>query len=59
MDGQKALNRYARDVMTQPMMPRRYLIKDALPRTTTGKIDYPALRAEAQALAHPQPSAPQ
>lgn len=58
-DGQKALNRHARDVMTQPMLPRRYLIKDALPRTTTGKIDYPALRAEAQAMAHPQSSATQ
>ncbi|BCS31978.1 acyl-CoA ligase (AMP-forming), exosortase A system-associated [Luteitalea sp. TBR-22] len=50
-DGRARLTRYARDVMTPAMLPRRYLYKDAMPRTTTGKIDYPALRAEADALA--------
>ncbi len=50
-DSQRSLDRHARDVMTQPMLPRQYLVKDRLPRTTTGKIDYPALRAEASALA--------
>ena len=35
--------------MTPAMLPRRYMFKDALPRTTTGKIDYPALRDEALA----------
>jgi long-chain acyl-CoA synthetase len=45
--GREHLNRYAREVMTPAMLPRRYIFKDALPRTTTGKIDYPALRDEA------------
>lgn len=42
-----ALARYARQVMTPAMLPRRYVFKAALPRTTTGKIDYPALVSEA------------
>ncbi len=43
------LARYARSVMTPAMLPRRYLFKDPMPRTATGKIDYPALRQEADA----------
>lgn len=41
------LARFARQVMTPAMLPRRYLFKASLPRTTTGKVDYPALIAEA------------
>jgi acyl-coenzyme A synthetase/AMP-(fatty) acid ligase len=44
-----ALSRYARQTMTPAMQPRQYIFKSALPRTTTGKIDYPALIAEADA----------
>ena len=40
------LTSYAREKMSAYMMPRRFLVKKALPKTTTGKIDYPALRAE-------------
>jgi acyl-coenzyme A synthetase/AMP-(fatty) acid ligase len=50
-DGRDQLNKYARRVMTPAMTPRRYMIRDALPRTTTGKVDYPALRAEAATTA--------
>lgn len=42
-----AISHYARKAMSQAMRPRRYLLKDALPRTTTGKVDYPALLVEA------------
>ena len=42
-----ALTRYARGVMSQYMQPRRFLIKDVLPKTTSGKIDYLTLRTEA------------
>lgn len=45
------LARYARQAMTPAMLPRQYLFKDALPRTTTGKVDYPALLEEAAAQA--------
>jgi long-chain acyl-CoA synthetase len=44
-----ALARYARQVMTPAMQPRQYLFKASLPRTTTGKIDYPTLIEEADA----------
>jgi acyl-coenzyme A synthetase/AMP-(fatty) acid ligase len=47
-DGLTALNGYARQMMTQYMLPRHYLVKDSLPRTTTGKIDYPSLADEAR-----------
>jgi acyl-coenzyme A synthetase/AMP-(fatty) acid ligase len=43
------LNKFARATMSPFMMPRRYLIKSALPRTASGKPDYPALRREAGA----------
>jgi diaminopimelate decarboxylase len=42
-----ALTRYARGAMSPYMQPRRFLVRDVLPRTTSGKIDYPTLRAEA------------
>ena len=45
------LTRYAREAMTPAMLPRQYLYKEALPRTTTGKVDYPALLEEAAARA--------
>jgi long-chain acyl-CoA synthetase len=44
---QRKLTAYARDAMSQYMQPRRWLIMDTLPKTATGKIDYPALKAEA------------
>lgn len=46
-DVQPRLMTYCRQTMSQYMQPRRYLVKEALPRTTTGKTDYPALREEA------------
>jgi acyl-coenzyme A synthetase/AMP-(fatty) acid ligase len=52
-DVPRQLAGYAKRVMTQPMLPRRYLVKDALPRTTTGKVDYTALQHEAARLNHP------
>ena len=42
-----ALARFARATMSPAMVPRRWLIRAALPRTSTGKTDYPALRGEA------------
>jgi acyl-CoA synthetase (AMP-forming)/AMP-acid ligase II len=51
------IGRYARGVMSPYMMPRRIVIKPALPRTTTGKVDYPALRLEADAPPAPAPVA--
>jgi acyl-CoA synthetase (AMP-forming)/AMP-acid ligase II len=41
----KALVRFARQEMSAYMIPRRYLLLDSLPRTSSGKVDYPALRA--------------
>ena len=41
------LRAHARRVMSPYMQPRRYLVKASLPRTPSGKIDYPALRDEA------------
>jgi acyl-CoA synthetase (AMP-forming)/AMP-acid ligase II len=49
-DTLRELGRYARRTMTQPMQPRRYLARESLPRTSTGKVDYPALRQEAERL---------
>lgn len=46
-DAQMQLTKYARTVMSQNMAPRRYLVKPALPRTHTGKVDYHALKQEA------------
>lgn len=43
------LRSYARTVMAQHMQPRRWLVFDALPRTRSGKVDYPALRRAAEA----------
>lgn len=50
-----ALARYARQAMTPAMQPRQYLFKASLPRTTTGKIDYPTLIEEAAALRAGEP----
>lgn len=38
-----ALKRHARAEMSPHMQPRRYLLAEALPRTASGKVDYPAL----------------
>ena len=46
---QGRLVRYARTSMSPYMIPRRWLIKEALPKTRTGKTDYPALKIEAAA----------
>jgi acyl-coenzyme A synthetase/AMP-(fatty) acid ligase len=46
-DPTTSLKAYARQAMSPFMQPRRYIVKMDLPKTTTGKIDYPALRAEA------------
>jgi acyl-CoA synthetase (AMP-forming)/AMP-acid ligase II len=43
------LRKYARGTMSQYMQPQRYLVMDVLPKTHTGKIDYPALKREADA----------
>ena len=48
-DVNKRLKEYSRKTMSPYMMPRRYVVKAALPKTTTGKTDYPALKAEIQA----------
>ena len=39
-----ALKRLARQEMSPFMQPRQYELIDALPRTASGKVDYPALR---------------
>lgn len=46
----RELTAYARERLSPYMLPRRFLVRDALPRTTTGKADYPALREEARGL---------
>ncbi len=43
-DSLKALKRYANRSMSRYMRPREYIVTDALPRNTNGKVDYPALR---------------
>jgi acyl-CoA synthetase (AMP-forming)/AMP-acid ligase II len=40
------LTAYSRSAMSPYMMPRRYLAKGAMPKTTTGKIDYQAIKTE-------------
>jgi acyl-coenzyme A synthetase/AMP-(fatty) acid ligase len=54
VDVVRELQRYSRGVMSQFMQPRRYLRLAKLPRTTTGKVDYPALKA----LAAQEPAGP-
>jgi len=44
----KQLTEYSRRTMSPYMMPRRYVVKTSLPKTTTGKIDYPAIKGEVQ-----------
>jgi acyl-CoA synthetase (AMP-forming)/AMP-acid ligase II len=46
-DARLALVAYSRQVMTQNMSPRRILLKERLPLTTSGKVDYQALKREA------------
>ena len=41
---------YCRRVMTPYMQPRQWLVKDALPKTPSGKTDYTDLKAEARRL---------
>ena len=53
-DVKRELERYARPLMSQHMLPRRWLLLPALPRTSNGKIDYPALNAAAAPLAAAQ-----
>jgi len=53
-DVKRELERYARPRMSQYMLPRRWLVLAALPRTTNGKVDYPALKAAAAPLASAQ-----
>ena len=53
-DIQRSVQQYARGVMSQYMQPRRFLVQDRLPRTTTGKVDYPALKQLAAAAPAPK-----
>ena len=53
-DVKRELERYARPLMSVHMLPRRWLLLPALPRTSNGKIDYPALKAAAAPLASAQ-----
>jgi acyl-coenzyme A synthetase/AMP-(fatty) acid ligase len=46
----RRLANHARTVMSPHMMPRRYLVKDELPRTHSGKIDYVRLKSEGLSL---------
>jgi acyl-coenzyme A synthetase/AMP-(fatty) acid ligase len=57
-DVKHAVQKLARETMSPYMQPRRFLIKDALPKTRTGKTDYPALREEAAAIATASVTAP-
>ena len=41
------LTQYARKVMSDYMLPRRFLVKSVLEKTSTGKIDYQKLREDA------------
>ncbi len=50
----QALRRYARSQMSRYMQPRRYLVLDRLPHTSTGKTNYAALREAADAEPSPQ-----
>lgn len=42
------LREHARRTMSPYMAPQRYVVVEALPRTVSGKVDYPSLRAEAE-----------
>jgi acyl-coenzyme A synthetase/AMP-(fatty) acid ligase len=42
-----SLSAYTRENMSTYMAPRRFLIKEAIPRTSTGKTCYQTLRQEA------------
>jgi acyl-CoA synthetase (AMP-forming)/AMP-acid ligase II len=44
---QKQLEQFAKTNLSVFMLPRRYLIKDSLPKTPTRKTDYVSLRVEA------------
>lgn len=44
---ERRLHAYSHQAMSRYMKPRRYLVKDELPKTVTGKIDYLALELEA------------
>jgi acyl-CoA synthetase (AMP-forming)/AMP-acid ligase II len=46
-DVRRELGNYVRRTMSPYMQPRRFLFVEALPRTTTRKVDYPTLQAEA------------
>jgi acyl-CoA synthetase (AMP-forming)/AMP-acid ligase II len=41
---QRDLEKFARQNMSQYMLPRRYRVMDELPYTTTGKVDYTKLK---------------
>lgn len=45
IDAARQLKAHAREVLSQHMMPRQFRQVEALPRTASGKIDYPAVRA--------------
>jgi acyl-CoA synthetase (AMP-forming)/AMP-acid ligase II len=53
-DVKRELDRYARPLMSPYMLPRRWLVLPALPRTSNGKVDYPGLKAAAAPLASAQ-----
>ena len=42
------LTAYSRGAMSPYMMPRRYLAKGEMPKTTTGKIDYRAIKTDVE-----------
>ncbi len=44
----RELEKFARDTMSQYMQPRRYLVLDAMPKTSSGKVDYISLEASAR-----------
>ena len=44
----KALKRHVRAVMSPYMQPRDWRLLDRLPRTPSGKVDYPALTRHAR-----------
>lgn len=47
-DPSRALAAWGRANLSQYMLPRRFVVKDVLPKTKNNKIDYPRLRAEAR-----------
>lgn len=42
----RQLKDYSREALSPFMIPQRFVVKDALPKTTSGKIDYPRLTME-------------